>query len=292
MILLDHAPYTPFDHPRTVGPPGLNPMDMIDWIVVHDDFSDQMAYRMKLLANHRDVVLACAPEAEEAARELYDMLVANLAARPDFELSGHMMTRPDGVEIALDPERPLETLNHLVAEDWCLLLPDQPSGEYRLVGAILCFPSRWLLAEKMNRPLTIIHDPVPDYDETLAKRVNRVFETLRSDRALVRCNWLVHGDPELFRPMGRQQPEVDRTEVADDGIYLRTERQSLVRLPKTGAVVFGIKTSVTRLEALTPQQAKALKAALDDLTEEMLDYSERGDAFAAAITTLEAVAAR
>ena len=65
MILLDHAPYTPFDHPRTVGPPGLNPMDMADWTVVHGDYAAQMAYRGQLLQDHRDVVLACEARAED-----------------------------------------------------------------------------------------------------------------------------------------------------------------------------------------------------------------------------------
>ena len=290
MILMNYAPYTPFDHPRTVGPPGLNPMDMADWVVVHDDYAAQMAYRAKLLEDHREIVLACNPEAQAAAGELYDMVLHHLAHRPDFQCRSDHATRPDGVTVSLDPDRPLETLNCLTAEDWCLLLPDDASGEYRLVGAILCFPSRWLLTEKLNRPLTMIHEPVPEYGDSLARRVNRMFETLRPERALVRCNWLVHGDPELYRPIGREQPEVDRTEVADQGIFLRTERQSLVRLPETGAVVFGIKTSVTRLESLTPPQAGALKVALGDLTQEMLDYSERGEAFRAAMTTLEAVA--
>ncbi|MEM9140284.1 MAG: DUF3445 domain-containing protein, partial [Pseudomonadota bacterium] len=167
-------------------------------------------------------------------------------------------------------------------------------GEYRLKAAILCFPSRWLLAEKMNRPLTAIHEPVPHYDEVVAARVNRLFEGIRPDRALVRCNWLVHGDPELFRPTGRGDKlggTVDREEPPAKGLYLRTERQTMVRLPDTQAVVFGIKTSVTPVDCLEPEAAHALVGAMAGLGQDTLAYSERGTVFAAAMQALDAKAA-
>lgn len=283
MILLDHAPYTPFDTPRTAGPPGLSPMD--DWTVIHADYPAQMAYRAHLLAEHRDTVLAVQPSAEAAAEELLHAVLDHLSERPDFLCRPGRLTRPDGAEVAVDFERPLETLNHMVAEDWCILQRRDGDAEYRLQAAILCFPSRWLLSEKIGHPLTVIHDPVPDYDDTLARRVNRVFETLRPDRPLVRCNWLVHGDPELHRPIGRFQKDHTREEPIH-GLFLRTERQSLVRLPKSGAVVFGIKTSITPLECLTQAAAAALLGQLTSLRQETLDYSERGDVFTDAVEAL------
>ena len=288
MIALDHAPYTPFDDPRTVGPPGLSPMALADWTVVHADFAAQMAYRQRLLVEHPATVMAFDPSARGAVDELLDAILAHLSTRTDYTVDGQTVMRPDGVPVIVDRESPLATLGLLVAEDLCVMLPDADVGEYRLMAAVLCFPSRWLLAEKFRRPLTDIHAPVPHYDQTLARRVNRVFETLRPDRPLVRCNWLVHGDPELFRPMGRDDPGHDRTEPADTELYLRTERQGMVRLPHSGAAVFSIKTSVTPFSALDHDQAVALRSALMDLASETLDYSERGDAYDAALTQLDA----
>jgi len=250
-IVLDHAPFTPFDHPRTAGPPGLSPMDPADWIVVHGDYAAQMRYRAEILARHPDVVLAMSPVARDAADELLAEILAHLTARPDFQVAGDRVTRPDGAVVTVDPACPLETLNRLTAEDWCLMLADPDCGEYRLQAAILCFPARWLLAEKMGHPLTVIHDPVPEYDATLARRVNRVFEALRVGRPIVRANWIIHTDPELYLPIGRETKRVARTR-GDGPLYLRTERQTLVRLPRTEAVVFGIKTSVTPVAALDP----------------------------------------
>lgn len=260
MIILDHAPYTPFDTPRTAGPPGLSPMQ--DWIVLHDDYAAQMAYRAEILDRYPDVVLAYQDGADAAAAELLSLMMQHLSGRTDFAVSGEQVTRPDGVTVDIDAARPLETLNRLVAEDFCLMLPDHVGGEYRLQGAILCFPSRWLLAEKLGHPMTIIHDPVPEYDATLARRINRVFDALHADRPVVRVNWLIHTDPELFLPIGRHSKRVHRTE-GDGPLYLRTERQSLVRLPFSGAAAFGIKTSVTPVSALDPGMLTTLANAFE-----------------------------
>lgn len=252
--LLDHAPYAPFMDPRSARPPGLSPLDMAEWTVRHPDFDAQMQRRREVLAAHSDIALGATSRGEPPELELLGMINTHLGDGP----------RPLTLKELFDP---LTALGNLVAEDFCLLLPDEASGEYLMVAAVLCFPSRWLLSEKLGRPLTIIHDPVPDYDETLARRVNRVFEALRPERPLVRVNWTVQTDPELFQPIGRlgQQPERMRD---GDAYYLRTERQTLVKLPETGAVAFGIKTSVTPVEYLKSSEAAALHdayAAYDDL---------------------------
>lgn len=287
MIVLDHAPYVPFLQPRTARPPGLSPLEPDEWTVVHPDFAAQMAYRTRLIAERRHIVLA--NEAPDAAAELLDALCDHLARRPDYRVTDDVVTPPDGVTVRLSPGDPLWTIGHLVAEDFCLLQPDATAGEYRLVGAVLCFPSRWLLSEKMGRPLTAIHEPVPDYDAALAARVNRVFEVLRPGRPLVRINWLVHAVPELHLPIGSGAKRVAPIAAAGP-FYLRTERQTLVRLPGTGAVAFGIKTSVTPVERLTPEQARGLAAALGSLDKAAMAYRAGAHVIAHAIAELNRIA--
>ncbi|MEL7468324.1 MAG: DUF3445 domain-containing protein [Pseudomonadota bacterium] len=255
--LLDHAPYTPFMQRRTAKPPGLSPLDMDAWTVRLPDFEAQMARRREVLRDHPEVAIGSGHDAEEPVLELLSMLKAHLGLDPAIT--------------QLEEYCAWTAIAHLVAEDFCLLLPDKNSGEYKLIGAILCFPSRWLLSEKMNRPLTIIHDPVPDYDDALARRVNRVFEALHQDRPLVRINWLVHPTAELFLPIGLSDKLMQAAPVGGP-LYLRTERQTLVRLPRSRAVAFGIKTSVCPLECLTPAQAQGLHAALLDEDDDILTY--------------------
>ncbi|MEM9061221.1 MAG: DUF3445 domain-containing protein [Pseudomonadota bacterium] len=255
--VLDHAPYTPYLDPRTARRPGLLPLDMDTWTVRLPDFDAQMVRRHEILRDHPEIAIASRHEAEEPVLELLSMLKAHLGLDPAIT---HLEEYCAWTAIA-----------HLVAEDFCLLLPDADSGEYKLIGAILCFPSRWLLSEKMNRPMTIIHDPVPDYDEMLARRVNRVFEVLHEDRPLVRINWLVHPTPELFLPLGLSDKTMQQVPVGGP-LYLRTERQTLVRLPESRAVAFGIKTSVCPLRCLTPEQAQGLHDALAAEEDDILKY--------------------
>lgn len=273
--LLDHAPYTPFMEARTARPPGLSPLDMSSWTVRNPDHDAQMDRRREVMAAHTDVVIASLSEGEEPALELLSALKANLGLDP--------------VPTLREQFCPLTAIGHMVAEDFCLMLADPASGEYRLVSAILCFPSRWLLSEKLGRPLTVIHAPVPDYDDVLARRVNRVFEAIRPERPLVRVNWLVHAVPELFLPLGLSDKLMQQQSPAGP-FYLRTERQTLVRLPRTGAVAFGIKTSVTPVERLTPEQSAALHRELGVLDEDAIAYRSGGPVMDAARAGLSRIA--
>lgn len=298
MIVLDRPPYTPFMDPRMAWPPGLMPLEPADWFVVDPDFAGQMAYREQLIAGRRDVVLALLPEGRAAAGELLEAVLDAVAALPGYRVGDEAVTRPDGGVVAIDPGDPLATAGRLVADDLCLLLPGTESGaasaEYRLVGAVLCFPSRWLLAQKLGRPLTVIHDPVPDYDAALARRVNRVLEALRVGRPLWRVNWLVHGTAELHLPLGFSEDFIAPDDIAPDGPergqYLRTERQTLTRLPRSGAVVFGIKSSISEIGNLTAAEAKALRGEMVRYDAETVAYKSGRDDYDAALDRLAEIA--
>lgn len=289
MILLERPPYTPFMDPRLSRPPGLLPLDSGEWFVIHKDFTEQMAYRQKLLSQRRETVLARLPEGDAVASELLEAVLESVAGLPGYSFGDGFVTRPDGGDVAIDPSNPLETAGRLVADDLCTLLPDPISGEYRLVGAVLCFPSRWLLAEKMGRPLTAIHDPVPDYDGTLARRVNRVFEALRAGRPLWRVNWIVHGTAELHLPLAVDEDYI-LPEDHGQGFFLRTERQTLTRLPRSGGIVFGIKTSVSRVESLTGEEAASLHAAMAGYDDATIGYKSGAEDHGAALARLAEIA--
>ena len=97
--------------------------------------------------------------------------------------------------------------------------------------------------------------PVAFYDEQLADPVDAFFDRLRPglDHGVWRLNWNLLDDPVLFQPVRKGGPDAP-TEVTDadagDTIWFRVERQTLVRLPVSGAVVFGIRVHVDPLGAL------------------------------------------
>lgn len=227
--------------PTTPRPlPGIAPMDPADWIIVDDAYTAQMQDRARLLAERREKVLAMHATAQPAALELLDSVLAVLAERPDYIVSDGQVQRPDDVSVTLDRHDPMGTLGHLVQQDLCLMEKHGP--EHVLTAAVLCFPASWTLEEKFMRPLTGIHVPVDSYDDSMARRVQRLFDGVQVDRPLWRFNALWYADPTLHQP--RREADRRPERGAEDARYLRTERQSLVRLPQTGAVVFGIHTSV------------------------------------------------
>lgn len=239
--------------PTTPRPlPGIAPMDPDDWIIVDDAYAAQMAERKRLLSARRDRVLAMDAGALPAALELLDAVVDVLSRRPDHSLSGGQMYRPDGALVVLDRSDPMVTLGHLVQQD--LVLMEKRGDEHVLTAAILCFPASWTLDEKFMRPLTGIHVPVDSYDDSMARRVQRLFDGVQAGRPLWRFNALWYVDPTLHQP--RREADRRPEREAQEAQFLRTERQSLVRLPNTGAVVFGIHTSVIEravVRALWPQ---------------------------------------
>lgn len=231
-ILQKSIPYDVFS-PRPL--PGIQPLDPADWLLTDDAFAAQLAYRDALLRDRRDAVLAMDEEARPAAEELLDLVLS--LAYPD---AAETVTRADGVTVAVDRTDPMGTLGRLVQEDLCIL--QKRGDEHVLTAAVLCFPASWRLDEKFMRPLIGIHDPVESYDTKLATRVQRLFDGVQPGRPLWRFNALWYADPNLHQPRSASTPR-KVPEAGGDG-FLRSERQSVVRLPQTRAVVFSIHTYV------------------------------------------------
>lgn len=213
-----------------------------------------MAERDRLLADAPERVQALLPEGRAAAGELYDAVLARLAWDEGYSVRPDAVLRPDGVTVPLDRDAPMLTLGRLVQEDLCLL--EARGDEHVLTGAVLCFPASWTLAQKIGRPLTGIHVPVAGYAGDLARRVQRMFDAIRPEQALMRYNALLYADPTLHQP--RREEEVRTRPPASEKVFLRSERQCLLRLPRTGAVLFSIHTFVVRVADLTADQRKGL----------------------------------
>ena len=254
-ILQSRLPLAPWMDARTARLPGVLPDEGQEWLSVDDAFAAQMALRDALIVEKPEVVLAVLPEGRPAAEELFDMVLARLAVTSGYHLGARAATRPDGVSVPLDRTRPLATLGRLVQEDLCLL--EKPGDQHVLTGACLCFPASWSLSEKLGRPLTGIHRTVAVYQPDLARRVQRMFDAIRPGQPLWRMNALVYVNPDLHQPGVEGAPRTDRR----NGQYLRAERQSFVRLPLTGAVLFAIHTCVVRLDSLSGAERAGLDAA-------------------------------
>jgi Haem-dependent oxidative N-demethylase, alpha subunit-like len=257
---------------------GIKALDLEEWIEIDERFAAQLAERRQLLDDQRSAVLGELPESRPGQRELLKLLLDHLPRRfPEQfgRVDGRIENRVTGERFVLAAweDAPLELMGRLVQEDLCLMR--RADAGYRLVAAVLCFPAHWRLADKLGRPLQVIHEPVPGFGERLADPVDRFFAGIQVARPVWRVNWSLVDAPTLFRPPEhRGNPRPISAEQAGRQLWLRVERQTLRRLPRSGDVVFGIHTCVDPLEDAidSPRAAQALAARIREMPDAMARY--------------------
>jgi len=220
--------------------PGTRPISPDEWLICDDAFAQQMALRDELIDTKKDKVLAISEEAREAAVELAKMTLDFCISKLGYQKKYNKIIRPDKISVEIDLSEPMTFLGRLVQNDFCIL--QKIDKEHVLTAAALCFPASWSLHEKFLKPLVGIHFPVKEYDENIAKRVQRLFDCLQINKPLWRFNALFYEDPNLFQPRRENQPR--RKPAPNKVNYFRSERQTFIKLPKSGAIIFGIHTFV------------------------------------------------
>ncbi|MEO1138614.1 MAG: DUF3445 domain-containing protein [Pseudomonadota bacterium] len=237
-ILQSHVPYDVSD----LSLPGVKPFEMKNWLWQDDAFAEQMALRDMLVLQQYPDVVGVTEAGRAAADELLVFVLDWLHAHgTGYAVSKNEVHRPDGVDVPIDRNDPMGTLGRLVQEDLCVLTKHPEASEHTLAAAALCFPASWRLQDKLGRSLVAIHDPVPSYDGSIARRVQRLFDGVQADRPMWRFNALNYADPSLHQP-DRRDDEYARSGASD--AYFRSERQCILRLPETQACVFSIHTFV------------------------------------------------
>ena len=245
---------------------GLRNLEPGDWLWIDEDHAAHVAEHARLIAERRDVVIAALPGSENACAELLEMVVDDLLAHHGRD---HRALRAD-------PD-PLATVSRLVQEDFCLLQRSE-DGSYVLRAGVLCFPLHWQLRDKLGLPLRSIHGPVPGFADRLGDPADRFFSALTAERPVWRANWALTDEPELHVPARRGHGHNVTSGDAGERLWLRIERQTLRRLPRSQAVVFGIRTLVRRLDSMVGEPGVA--AAIADRIREMPEAMTRYKGFA------------
>lgn len=231
-------PHLPF----LTGPPdftvGLKPIALDRWLTP-DWEADTIPAKRALIASGADVTRA-APTSADAQAEVGVMIADAVGAPPFLTL--------------------LEAAHH-VSDDLVLLQPVEEHG-WTVTAAVLCAPTYFSVAEAFGRSLWGLHAPVPDQladgAPGLGARIARVFSGLRPGGVLERFNWTVQAGPDRFTP--QVAPLMARAAAARDEeaaglMHLRVERQTIRRLPASGAVLFTIRVSLDPLVAAVADPA-------------------------------------
>jgi hypothetical protein len=138
-------------------------------------------------------------------------------------------------------------------EDLCILQRNR-AGDHVLTGGAVAFPTDWRLVDKIGLKLTAVHAPIHGYAEQLAAGVDHFFRTLAPGPIYGRSNWfVVASDVWRYMPVDDPADRFAHVDAANVGstLFLRSERQTLRRLPQTDAVLFTIGIAVKPLGALS-----------------------------------------
>ena len=269
---------------------GLAPMREETWLDLDEGYAAEMRDKARRLREDRDAVFIAAPGSDRGQAEVLALIIRHLTAYYSnlFRFSdgavGDELVADMRIENLINREvwrvgdflkSPLDLAGRLVQEDLCLMSPG-PDDTYVLSAGSLCFPFRWELKDKMGLPLTAIHHPVPGYRDKLAGPADRYLLQLKPERPSWRCNWNVVDAPNLYLKVGNP-PTGITPENAGARLWIRCERQTLRKLPKSGDVLFTIRTYIRPLSILEnlPALATSLMRALDQIPHQMRVYKSQ-----------------
>ncbi len=244
---------------------GLQRLEGGDWLELrHPQAEAQRAEKNRLMRSEAHDLFALETGVDDravvdAVAELGREIIA------EFGRQGVPLPPPDPTS---PPVHPLDEAARLVREDLCLHL--EREGHPVLVAGSVCFPTRWTLAEKIGRPLDLVHGPVPGYADELALKVRQFMSRIRPGPGVWRRNWSIMPTDRLSLP--GHHNEYLPTALAPGELFYRTERQTLRRLPATAAVVFTIAIDITPFPQLDPDFADQLADEIDGLPADFLSY--------------------
>lgn len=213
---------------------GLQPMPLSQWILVDEDLPQFLDHKLEQRILHKAMVYQALPESTRAQAEFHKVLRQHLVQNNNYRLNDihglanrkHSLTWDDRI-------KDLWHCSLWIQEDICLL--ENIGKEYVLTAASVCSPSNWNMPSKVGQSVEMLHAPVPGYKKEMSDRVNKLLLGLKPNKPLQRLNWSIQMGGELFwrSDVSNHEDNVEK--------YWRVERQTLIRLPNTKAIVFGIR---------------------------------------------------
>jgi len=237
--------YFPFTEPTFALTVGARPLEAGDQLIEIDfGYQRELDQKLACLAADPAYYYQSLPGTEAAQEEAVALLERDVAGR-------ELRPRRFGLS-------PLDRFGRCVQEDLLLL-----DAKLRLAAGQLCFANAWCLEEKLGRPITEIHAPVPGYAEQLAAPVEKLLARLKPGRPVWRINWALRPTPRLDLT-SRHMAWLERIKQGRTlrDCWLRVERQTLSALPETGFVLFTIHTYQQPVTTLTEAQQTLVAALL------------------------------
>lgn len=290
---------------------GIRNFDADDWLLIEDTYLDRIEEKTKIITNshpkypaYRDLessTVFTSKIAEPAIRELYDVIIQYMCDKYPmyFKVSDDGTKVHNGITNEDVPAKANDTdvkklmyyLVRTIEEDFIVMMPDPSLDEpeygleYYFKGGVFAFAAGFDPKEKINKPLTSIHEPIPGYQSKLRLSMNRYFEKLQPCKFVGRANFSVQAHDKFFVDDDNKGYHLTEEEVRravpfeeldfDHQVHYRSERQMLTRLPKTGAILFTIRTYLHPFSDFKRQPVEVSKrflGALQKFPDDMAVY--------------------
>lgn len=239
---------------------GLAPISASAWMQVDADWGRYYAHKTALGNTDKPRVFAQLPDADGAVSELASILRTHLLTDHPSHFAetplGELFHTPTGTALGASPtDATLWELSTWVQEDLLILQTRDDREDCYLTAGSLCLPSRWSLSEKLGKPMHAIHAPVPELNRQLGERIDRFLGHLRVEHPVERFNWSLQSDASLAEFPGLDEPV--------QCLHYRVERQTVRRLPVSGAIVFTVRIYVVPFESVAAIPGAAVRLRED-----------------------------
>ncbi|MGD9696561.1 MAG: DUF3445 domain-containing protein [Thermoleophilia bacterium] len=280
-------PSLPLDSERfrlTVGVRALGPAPVA--LIDPDRHAAEVALRRRLLDEDHDYRFRGGGRTIAAQWEALALLLRDAAAHfprlvelandrgtwtwTDRLLGETVRLRPE-VDASIDRE-PLDWVGRRLVEDLLILGPEDG---FPLAAGQLCFPNDWSLPWAIGRRALDLHARVPGFEQELGRAFERLLAGLLPGRPVWRANWALRTTDALdLSPLTPPPPRAPSADRAGAEVFVRVERQTLARLPRSGAVLFTVHTRSRSLAEAVADAADArlLLGTLRSMPPQMRDY--------------------
>ncbi|KAI9847638.1 MAG: mannosyltransferase [Sclerophora amabilis] len=250
-------PYRPFRNGPFYITMGLRTMKWDEWIELDNHYLKYHADKARRIEERGAKCCKTAPDGYDGALELLEEFCDYLPQRyptlyEKTPVGMNNLVTHEKFDITARPlaEDPMAMASRMVQDDLAIMF-EKPDGQYYLLAGAILLAGFWRLEDKFGMPLSEIHTSgdVPGFKEKLEKGMMNFFRRVKPDAPVLRNNYFLQVDDELAwsSSIGNEDDEGASWNTAEknkavEHHWFRTERQSLRRLPRSGGVVFTIRT--------------------------------------------------
>jgi hypothetical protein len=178
------------------------------------------------------------------------------------------------------PCEPLDWIGRQVQDDLVLLSADATAT---FVGGQLCFANGWAISDRLGKPFLEVHRHTPTATMPSVEMGARFLQTLKPGRTYWRMSWnfklsnqmdqTTRHNPAYKADFERRAPTLT-AEGVGSAVFIRIERQTFTRLPRSQGLLFGIHTynSSVAEEATDPARARSILNVVRGAPRDVKDY--------------------